>query len=162
MLLDLRYHAASLIAVFLALALGIVIGGSLASDETLVRYQENLIARLEAETKALRAKQEIDESSLLALRQERQNLEKQLDSLAINFFNELNKNTPFKVQGSDTLLGMKYETNHELEHEILFNIQNSGELAEKALADSSAVVVEVPKNIKLWELALYISTIKTK
>ncbi len=155
MLMDLRYHAASLIAVFLALALGLIIGGSLASDEALVLYQENLIARLEAENKALRGKQIEDENHLLALRQEKVTLEKNLDVLAHGYFKEVGKSKKMQVEGSDTLLGMLLEPIDD-SFDYLFSLREGGEFAKKVLADS-AQLVEVPKNSKLWELALYLT-----
>ena len=91
MLLDLRYHAASLIAVFLALALGLIIGGSLASDETLVSYQENLISRLEMENNALRNKQQEDEDSLSLQKKEKLALENELNQLAKAYINQISK-----------------------------------------------------------------------
>ncbi len=158
MLMDLRYHAASLIAVFLALALGLIIGGSLASDEALVLYQENLIARLEAENKALRGKQMEDDSYLLALRQEKATLEKNLDALAQGYFMEVGKSRKMQVEGSDTLLGMVLEPIED-SYDYLFNVREGGEFAKKVLADS-AQLVEVPKNSRLWELALFLMTEK--
>lgn len=46
-LVDIRYHLTSLVAVFLSLGLGIVIGMSLAEDDTLRREQQNLIRSIE-------------------------------------------------------------------------------------------------------------------
>lgn len=158
MLMDLRYHAASLIAVFLALGLGLIIGGSLASDEALVLYQENLITRLEAENKALRVKQLEDDSYLLALRQEKATLEKNLDALAQGYFREVGKSRKMQVEGSDTLLGMVLEPIED-SYDCLFSVREGGEFAKKVLADS-AQLVEVPKNSKLWELALFLMTEK--
>lgn len=46
-LVDIRYHLTSLVAVFLSLGLGMVIGMSLAEDDTLRREQQNLIRSIE-------------------------------------------------------------------------------------------------------------------
>lgn len=162
MLMDLRYHAASLIAVFLALALGLIIGGSLASDQTLVLYQENLISRLEAENKALRGKQETDEENLLALRQDKTKMETHLNNLAAAYINQFSKEKRLKVEGSDTLLGAILEPFDDLDYDYYFSFRDGGDLSQKVLAETSATFVEVPKNIKLWELALYLITTRGK
>ena len=54
MIIDFRYHIASLAAVFLALGLGILIGSSLLSDEKLYEQQGKLVDRLEADLASLR------------------------------------------------------------------------------------------------------------
>lgn len=54
MIIDLRYHIASLVAVFLALGLGIVIGTSLLNDEKLFEQQRKLVDRLEGDLAGLR------------------------------------------------------------------------------------------------------------
>lgn len=46
-LVDIRYHLSSLVAVFLSLGLGMVIGMSLAEDDTLRREQQHLIRSIE-------------------------------------------------------------------------------------------------------------------
>lgn len=56
MLIDVRHHLASLVAVFMALALGMLIGSSLLSDEGLVRHQRSLITALETRFDQLEAK----------------------------------------------------------------------------------------------------------
>jgi hypothetical protein len=163
MLIDLRYHATSLIAVFLALALGLIIGGSLSSDDALVKYQENLISRLEAENKALRGKQEVDESTLLALRKDKSTLESNLDILAVAYFNQVSQSKKLALEGSETLLGYNLETiDISNSYDCLFSLKEGGELAKKVTADNKGFVVEVPKNIKLWELALYLNMTEEK
>lgn len=47
MIIDVRYHIASLVAVFLALGLGILIGAAALGERVLVRQQSELIERLE-------------------------------------------------------------------------------------------------------------------
>lgn len=49
MIIDMRYHLASLVAVFLALGLGILIGTSLSTDGRLVAEQANLLDTIEAQ-----------------------------------------------------------------------------------------------------------------
>ena len=53
---DLRYHIASLVAVFLSLGLGIIVGVTMVGDETLVKEQKILIDRLENDFRLLREK----------------------------------------------------------------------------------------------------------
>ncbi|HQD39848.1 MAG: copper transporter [Firmicutes bacterium] len=69
MIIDFRYHIASLAAVFLALGLGILIGSSLLSDEKLYEQQGKLVDRLEAD--------------LASLRQDKRNLEEEIVSLEL-------------------------------------------------------------------------------
>lgn len=49
MIIDIRYHIASLVSVFLALGLGILIGSALLGNDPLVKEQEKMISRLEKE-----------------------------------------------------------------------------------------------------------------
>jgi len=53
-MIDLRYHIATVAALFLALGLGIFIGSTMISDGILVREQEQLIVSLEQEFDRLR------------------------------------------------------------------------------------------------------------
>jgi len=55
-LFDLRYHIASLVAVFLSLGLGIIVGVTMVGDEALVKEQKVLIDRLEEDFRILREK----------------------------------------------------------------------------------------------------------
>lgn len=54
MLIDLRYHISSLAAIFLALGIGIVIGGALLGGDGVVREQQRIISGLEQEFELLR------------------------------------------------------------------------------------------------------------
>lgn len=56
MIIDLRYHIASLVAVFLALGVGIFIGSTILGNDTIVRQQEQLTKRLESQLEELRQK----------------------------------------------------------------------------------------------------------
>ncbi|MBO8170026.1 MAG: copper transporter [Thermoanaerobacteraceae bacterium] len=51
---DLRYHITTLVAVFLALAIGILVGTTMVSDQALVEQQQQIIDRLESDFAALR------------------------------------------------------------------------------------------------------------
>jgi hypothetical protein len=53
-MIDLRYHIATVAALFLALGLGIFIGSTVISDGILIKEQEQLIVRLEKEFDKLR------------------------------------------------------------------------------------------------------------
>lgn len=59
MIINLRYHIASLVAVFLALGIGIVIGGAMLGNNTIVEKQKQLTDRLEAQLSALRQKNDV-------------------------------------------------------------------------------------------------------
>lgn len=58
MIFDIKYHIASLAAVFLALALGILIGTTMISNETIVENQKQLTDRMEAQLESLRLNNE--------------------------------------------------------------------------------------------------------
>lgn len=57
MIIDIRYHIASLVAVFLALGLGILIGSALLGNDALVSEQEKMISRLEKEFDRMKMEQ---------------------------------------------------------------------------------------------------------
>ncbi len=61
-MIDFRYHIVSIVAVFLALGLGILIGSSIVSDDLMVAQQQKIIDRLEQQFSSLRQQ----ESTLLA------------------------------------------------------------------------------------------------
>lgn len=69
-LVDGKYHIASLVAVFLALGLGIVIGATVFRDDTLVRRQEIMISRLEQQFDALKAERESLQAKVAVLERE--------------------------------------------------------------------------------------------
>jgi len=52
MIIDLRYHIVSLVAVFLALGIGILVGSTVLGGDTLVKQQEELAGRLEQHLEA--------------------------------------------------------------------------------------------------------------
>ncbi|MBO8125901.1 MAG: copper transporter [Firmicutes bacterium] len=68
MLIDYRYHIMTLVAVFLALGLGVLIGGALFSDESLLESQAELVKRLEQDFRSLRAENQRLSQSLNLLR----------------------------------------------------------------------------------------------
>ena len=67
MIIDLRYHIASLVAVFLALGLGILVGGIFLKSDILVNRQKELTDRLEVQIEQLRQKNETVEKELSSL-----------------------------------------------------------------------------------------------
>lgn len=56
-MIDLRYHIASIVAVFLALGVGILIGSTIVGDDLLVDQQKKVIDRLEIQFDDLRTKE---------------------------------------------------------------------------------------------------------
>lgn len=74
MLIDYRYHLFTLVAVFLAFGLGVLVGGALFSDETLIKSQTELVNRLERD--------------FVALRTENQKLTQQINLLRIDLGQE--------------------------------------------------------------------------
>lgn len=68
-MVDMKYHVASLVAVFLALGVGILVGSAVASDGALVEQQERMIDRLEADFARLKADRDALGARLAALEQ---------------------------------------------------------------------------------------------
>ena len=66
-MIDIRYHIATLIAVFVALGVGILIGSTLVSGDVLVEQQKKMITQLETQFNVLRERETelIDENSFL-------------------------------------------------------------------------------------------------
>ncbi len=58
-MIDLRYHIATIIALFLALAVGILIGSNIVGDDLLVEQQKKSIDRLEEQFLSLREQEKI-------------------------------------------------------------------------------------------------------
>jgi hypothetical protein len=56
-MIDLRYHIASLVGIFLALGLGVLIGSTMVSDDVMVAQQQKMIDRLEEQFYTLRDKE---------------------------------------------------------------------------------------------------------
>lgn len=56
-MIDIRYHIASIVAVFLALGLGILIGSTIVGDDLLVDQQKKVIDRLEQQFEDLRTRE---------------------------------------------------------------------------------------------------------
>lgn len=54
MIVDYKYHIASLVAVFLALGIGIVIGSTLLGNDAVIEYQKQVTDRLENQLQSLR------------------------------------------------------------------------------------------------------------
>jgi len=54
LIIDFRYHIASLVAVFLALAIGVLIGSTMNGDELITQQQKEIINRLEQDFSKLR------------------------------------------------------------------------------------------------------------
>lgn len=61
-MIDLKYHIASIVAVFLALGLGVIIGSTIVGDDLLVEQQQKMIERLEEQFYGLKDR----ENELLA------------------------------------------------------------------------------------------------
>lgn len=57
-MVDMKYHLASLVAVFLALGVGILVGSAMVTDTALVERQEQMIDRLEEDFARLKAERE--------------------------------------------------------------------------------------------------------
>lgn len=78
MIIDIKYHIASLVAVFLALALGILIGTTMLGNETIVENQRQLTDRMEAQLESLRQNNETIQARADSLEMEN-NLQKEFE-----------------------------------------------------------------------------------
>lgn len=67
MIIDLRYHITSLVAVFLALGLGILVGGIMLKSDVLVDQQKQMTDKLEIQLEQLRQKNEAVEAQVSSL-----------------------------------------------------------------------------------------------
>ncbi|MFY9140804.1 MAG: copper transporter [Thermacetogeniaceae bacterium] len=65
MIVDIRYHIASLAAVFLALGLGILIGTSMISSDAITQQQKKMIEGLEKEFTVLREENKVNADALM-------------------------------------------------------------------------------------------------
>ncbi|MGQ9711624.1 MAG: copper transporter [Desulfotomaculales bacterium] len=72
MIIDLRYHIVSLVAVFLALGIGILVGSTVLGGDTLVKQQEELAGRLEQHLEGLRRENDALRAELNRAEVERQ------------------------------------------------------------------------------------------
>ncbi|MGB9791174.1 MAG: copper transporter [Thermacetogeniaceae bacterium] len=70
MIIDIKYHIASLAAVFIALGIGILIGTSMIGSDALMKKQEALIASLQSQYAALRDENRRMANELASLKQD--------------------------------------------------------------------------------------------
>lgn len=114
---DLRYHIASLVAVFLALGLGILIGFVAVGDDALVKEQKYLIDGLENEFHSLREKNTLAYQEMAIYREE------------LDFWQGFSQVTfPYAIQGR--LAGRRLaivQTGHQnLPADLLGNLEIAG------------------------------------
>lgn len=67
MIIDYKYHIASLVAVFLALGIGILIGSTMLGNDTLIEYQKQVTDRLENQLQSMRETNESTQARASAL-----------------------------------------------------------------------------------------------
>ncbi|HBX24378.1 MAG TPA: copper transporter [Desulfotomaculum sp.] len=67
MIIDYKYHIASLVAVFLALGIGILIGSTMLGNDTLIEYQKQVTDRLENQLQSMRETNESIQAKASAL-----------------------------------------------------------------------------------------------
>ncbi|RKO66784.1 copper transporter [Desulfofundulus salinus] len=72
MIINLRYHIASLVAVFLALGLGILVGSTMLGNDALTKQQKQLADKLMVQMEQLREKNEAVEARANALEMDNQ------------------------------------------------------------------------------------------
>lgn len=68
-MVDIRYHIATVVALFLALGIGIFIGSTVISNDAIIKEQEHLIAKLELEFDKLRYDNNFLKSSVVGLQE---------------------------------------------------------------------------------------------
>ena len=122
-MIDLKYHIASLVAIFCALAIGVFIGSNLVGNEVLIEQQKEVVARLEQEFNTLR-----DQNKLI---QEELNM---LEDRAEEYRRYSEQVFPLVVGGR--LNGVRIAV-------IETNSQGLAEKVEKALITAGADVVYV-------------------
>lgn len=67
MVIDLKYHLSTIIAIFLALGIGILIGSAMIGDDGMVREQQHLIVQIEKDLNSLRSQNSQYRAQQLAL-----------------------------------------------------------------------------------------------
>ncbi|MEW5762156.1 MAG: copper transporter [Bacillota bacterium] len=128
MIIDLRYHIVSLVAVFLALGIGILVGSTVLGGDTLVKQQEELAGRLEKHLEGLREEND-------ALRAELDRVEK--DKKFLNDFSH--EVLPLLV--ADRLKGMKVAVIETATYELRQSVKP---VLEAAGASVTATVTVAP------------------
>lgn len=78
MIIDYKYHIASLVAVFLALGIGILIGSTMLGNDALLEYQKQVTDRLEQQLESLRETNESIQARASALEMD-SNIHKQFE-----------------------------------------------------------------------------------
>lgn len=117
MIINLRYHVASLVATFLALGIGILIGSIILGNDTLVKQQQQLTRKLEIQIEELRKKNE-------AIQVQINNLE-----MSNNVKEQFEKQSlPFLVEGrlSKYQLAIIEINNHRFLPELTETLKMSG------------------------------------
>ncbi|KUK10645.1 MAG: hypothetical protein XD50_1011 [Clostridia bacterium 41_269] len=66
-MIDLKYHIASLVAIFYALAIGVFVGSNLVGNEVLIEQQKEMVERLEQEFNTLREQNKLVQEELNVL-----------------------------------------------------------------------------------------------
>jgi hypothetical protein len=115
LIIDIKYHIASLTAVFLALGIGIVIGTSMIGSDTITKQQRNIIDGIEKEFTILREENKQNTEALLQAQEE------------MSHQQQFNQNVlPLLVR--DKLKGRKIaivDINYHREHDGLANVLRS-------------------------------------
>ncbi|NLO89506.1 MAG: copper transporter [Clostridia bacterium] len=122
-MIDLKYHIASLVAIFCALAIGVFIGSNLVGNEVLVEQQKEVVARLEQEFDTLREQNKLIQEELNALEYRAEEYRRYSEQV-------------FPLVVSGRLNGVRIAV-------IETNSQGLAEKVEKALITAGADVVNV-------------------
>lgn len=112
MIIDLKYHIASLTAVFLALGIGIFIGTTLIGNDVMTKQQEKLVTSLQGEFATLRDENK-KTAEALAEMQENANYQQQFNRSVLPVLVQQ------KLQGRKVAI---FDLNYRKEHDTLVNV----------------------------------------
>ncbi len=109
MIIDIRHHLASLVAVFLALGLGMIIGASLSSDGRLVNEQAALIDAIDAQLTQLKTEKSRWEQQAQQAASETALYKEFLETLLPDLIGGMLATTPVGVVNMDNRIGSTIE-----------------------------------------------------
>jgi len=134
-LIDLKYHIASLVAVFLALGIGIFIGTTMIGSDVILKQQERLVLSLQEKFDSLRAENQKAAETIAELEAERA-LQEEFNRLVF----------PLLVQGRLQGRSMALiNTYGKEEHEFLVNVLRMAGANVKSLTVVNLALFENPE-----------------
>ncbi|AZR73510.1 hypothetical protein BBF96_09000 [Anoxybacter fermentans] len=142
MVIDIRYHLTTIIAIFLSLGIGILIGSAMIGDDGVVREQQKLIIQIEKDLKNLRNQNYQYRTKVISL--EEMIVEQN------QFIDQLFKDAIFeRLRGLSCLLVQDEKSKHKYE-ELLKVLRNAG----MEITEYSKLSVEEPAG---WDICLLLA-----